>query len=145
MFYVMYMLSHFSSVRFFLTLWTITCQDPLSTGFSRKKYWSGLSFPPLGDLPIRRIKHMSLISPALAGGLFTTSTLGSSLKSQNYLQKQASCQNTLGCRSRHTHRHASSAHRSTTTHVWALNPCSKEDQPDQLMGRPGEHCRSGVS
>ena len=33
------------------TLWTVACQAPLSIGFSRKEYWSGLPFPSPGDLP----------------------------------------------------------------------------------------------
>ena len=41
--------------------------------FSRQEYWSGLSFPSSGDLPDPGIKPMSLTSPALAGGFFTTS------------------------------------------------------------------------
>ena len=46
-------------------------QPPLSMGFSRQEYWSGLLFPPPGDLPNPRIKPMSLASPSLAGGFFT--------------------------------------------------------------------------
>ena len=42
-------------------------------GFSRQEYWSGLSFPPPGDLPDPGIELMSLLSPALAGRFFTTS------------------------------------------------------------------------
>ena len=38
-------LSHFSRVRLFVTLWTIGHQAPLSMGFSRKEYWSGSPFP----------------------------------------------------------------------------------------------------
>ena len=45
------MLGHFSHVRLFATLWTIACQAPLSMGFSRQEYCSGLPCPPLGDLP----------------------------------------------------------------------------------------------
>ena len=33
------------------TLWTVACQAPLSMGFFRQVYWSGLPFPSLGDLP----------------------------------------------------------------------------------------------
>ena len=51
-----------------------THQAPLSIGFSRQKYWSGLPHPASGDLPDPGIKPMSLTSPALAGGYFTTST-----------------------------------------------------------------------
>ena len=41
-------------------------------GFSWQEYWSGLSFPTPGDLPDPGIKPISLASPALAGGFFTT-------------------------------------------------------------------------
>ena len=44
-------LSRFSRVQLFATIWTVTCQALLSMGFSRQEYWSGLSFPPPGDLP----------------------------------------------------------------------------------------------
>ena len=72
------MLSHFSHVQLFAVLWTVACQVPLSMGFSRQEYWSGLpcSFP--GDLPDPGIKPVSLTPPALAGGFFTTSTIGES-------------------------------------------------------------------
>ena len=43
------MLSCFSCV--FATLWTVAHQAPLSIGFSRQEYWSGLPYPPPGDLP----------------------------------------------------------------------------------------------
>ena len=46
-----YVLSHFSCVQLFQILWTVACQAPLSMGFSRQEYWSGLSCPPPGDLP----------------------------------------------------------------------------------------------
>ena len=39
-----------------MTLWTVTHQTPLSVAFSRQEYWSGLSFPSLGDLPDLGIK-----------------------------------------------------------------------------------------
>ena len=40
-----------SRVRLFVTPWTIAHQTPLSMGFSRQEYWSGLPFPSPGDLP----------------------------------------------------------------------------------------------
>ena len=40
-----------SRVRLFATLWTIAYQAPLSMGFFRQEYWSGLPFPSPGDLP----------------------------------------------------------------------------------------------
>ena len=55
-------------------LWTVAHQAPLSMGFSRQEYWSGLPCPPSGDLPDSGIKLaslMSLTSPVLAGELFT--------------------------------------------------------------------------
>ena len=56
------MLSHFRRVRLFATPWTIAHQAPLSMGFSRQEYWSGLPCPPPGDLPDPGIEPMS---PAL--------------------------------------------------------------------------------
>ena len=40
-----------SRVQLFATLWTVAYQAPLSMGFSRQEYWSGLPFPSPGDLP----------------------------------------------------------------------------------------------
>ena len=68
------MLSLFSHVQLFVTLWTITHQALLSMGFSRQEYWNGLPHPSAGDLPDSRIELVSLMSPALAGGFLTTST-----------------------------------------------------------------------
>ena len=59
----------------FVTQWSVACQVPLSMGFSRQEYWSGLPFPPPGDLPDPRIKTMLLTSPALAGRFFSTGTI----------------------------------------------------------------------
>ena len=47
-------------------------QAPLSMGFSRREYWSGLPFPTPGNLPDPEIELASPGSPALAGGFFTT-------------------------------------------------------------------------
>ena len=58
-----------SHVWIFGTLWTIARQTPLSMGFSRQEYWSGLPCPPPGDLPHPGIKPES---PALAGRFFIT-------------------------------------------------------------------------
>ena len=52
---------------------TVAHQAPLSMGFSRQEYWSGLPCPPPGDHPDPGIKPVSLISPALASGFFTMS------------------------------------------------------------------------
>ena len=66
--------SHLSHVQLCATLWTVACQVPLSMGFSRQEYWSGLPFPSPGDRPNPEVKSMSLTSPALAAGFFTTNT-----------------------------------------------------------------------
>ena len=50
----------------------LACQAPVSMGFSRQEYWTGLLCRPPGDLPDPGIKLASLLSPALADGLFTT-------------------------------------------------------------------------
>ena len=63
------------------TLWIIACQAPLSMGFSRQEYWSGFPFPSLGALPNPGIEPMSLVSPALAGGFFTTEPPGNEVTS----------------------------------------------------------------
>ena len=55
-----------------MTPWTVACQAPLPMEFSRQEYWSGVPFPSPGDLPNPGIEPASLVSPALAGGFFTT-------------------------------------------------------------------------
>ena len=49
-----------------------TCPVPLSMGFSRQEYWSGLPFPPPGDLPDPGIESTCPVSPTLVGGFFST-------------------------------------------------------------------------
>ena len=58
-----------------MTLWTVALQAPLSMGFSRQEYWSGLPFPPPGDLPNLGTEPASPVSPTLARGFFTTEPL----------------------------------------------------------------------
>ena len=68
-------LSCFSPVWLFVTLWTVACQAPLSTGTLQARiYWSGLPRPPSEALPDPGTEPMSLLSPALATGFFTTSS-----------------------------------------------------------------------
>ena len=57
-------------------LWTVARQSPLPMGFSRQGNWSGLPYPPPGDLLGPGIEHESLLSSALAGGFFTTEPAG---------------------------------------------------------------------
>ena len=63
----------------FVTSWTVAHQAPLSMGFSRQEYRSGLPFSPSGDLPDSGIEPMSPVSLALAGRFFTTESSGKSL------------------------------------------------------------------
>ena len=67
-------LYQFTSVQFShsvvsdsVTPWTVASLAPLSMGFCRQEYWSGLPFPPPGDLPYPGIEPTSRVSPALAG------------------------------------------------------------------------------
>ena len=62
-----------SHVGLFATPWRVTCHAPLSTGFFRQEYWSGLPFPSPGDLPDPGTEP---VSPVLVGGFFTTEPLG---------------------------------------------------------------------
>ena len=62
-------LSRFSHVQLFVTIWTIARQAPLFMGFPRQEYRSELPFPSPGDLPNSGIESMS---PTLAGEFFTT-------------------------------------------------------------------------
>ena len=76
------MLSHFSCVRLFMTLWTAAHQAPSSLGFSRQEYWRGLPFPPPWNLPDLGIKPASLMSSALAGRhIYTAAAAAKSLQS----------------------------------------------------------------
>ena len=70
----------------FVTPWTIAHQAPLSMGFSRQKYWSGSPCPPPGDLPDPGIKPMSLMSPELAGGFFTSGAIWKALQFSSVTQ-----------------------------------------------------------
>ena len=67
-------LSCFNPVGLLATLWTIAHRAPLSMGFSRQEYWSGLPFPSPGDLPNPGMEPASLMFPALVVGFFITST-----------------------------------------------------------------------
>ena len=62
-----------SNVWLFEAPWTVAHQAPLSMGFPRQEYWSGLPFPTPGDLSDPGIQPVSLRSSELAGGFFTTS------------------------------------------------------------------------
>ena len=71
------------------TPWTVARQAPLSRGFPRQEYWSGLPFPPPGYLPNPGIEPMSPESLSLVGGFFTTEPPGKLLTSRTQGQRPA--------------------------------------------------------
>ena len=71
-----------SHVQLSETPGTVAHQAALSMGFSRLEYWSGLPFPPPGDLPNPGIEPTCPVSPALAGGFFTIEPLGKPSRAQ---------------------------------------------------------------
>ena len=78
--HVMCLLSHFSHVQLCATQGTVAHQAPLSMGFSRQEYWSGLPCPPAGDLPNPGIEPASLTSLALVGGSLSLAPPGKTLQ-----------------------------------------------------------------
>ena len=69
-------LNHFSHVQLFATPWTVAHQAPLFMGFSRQEYWSGVPFPPPGDLPDPGIE--SRLKIEFAGGFLISESPGNS-------------------------------------------------------------------
>ena len=65
-----------SHVGLFVIPWTIVHKAPLSMELCRQEYWSGLPFPPPGDLPDPGIEPVSPLPPALAGRFFITDPPG---------------------------------------------------------------------
>ena len=74
-----------------MTLWAVARQAPLSMGFSRQEYWSGLPFSTSGDLPDPGLEPVSLESPELAGEFFTSVSPGKPFIVINDFRK-AACQ-----------------------------------------------------
>ena len=58
-------------VQLFVALWTVVHQALLTRGYSRQDYWSGVPFPPLGDLPDPDTESVFLVPPTLTGRFFT--------------------------------------------------------------------------
>ena len=80
----------------------LACRVPLSMGFSRKVYWSGLPGPPPGDLPNPGIEPATLMSPALAGRFSTTRPPGKAINQNRpeILFKQKGDRNIVNSRNR---------------------------------------------
>ena len=66
-----------SHVQLFVTLWTVACQASLFMRFSGQEYWSGLPFPPPGDLPDPGIKPVFPALPTLQADSLLLSHWGS--------------------------------------------------------------------
>ena len=82
------MLSHFSHLLLFATLWTIDHQAPVSMGFSRQEYWSGLPCPSPVDLPNPGISWILLCFLHWQEGFFTTSDIWGLQKDSIWVQSQ---------------------------------------------------------
>ena len=84
---ILCMFVHAQLLSFWLfeTPWTVAHQAPLSMGFSRKEYYSGLPFPSPEDLLDPGMEPVSHRSPALAGGFFTISTTWETLAIRLFL------------------------------------------------------------
>ena len=80
-----------SGVRLFVTLWTAAHQAPLSMGFFRQEYWSGLPFPSPGDLPEPGIKPRS---PSFEAGALTSEPPGKPSGCESWTIKKAERQRT---------------------------------------------------
>ena len=68
-------------IRLFAVPWTVAHEAPLSMGFSRQEYWSGLSFPSPGDLPNPGIEPTAPVSSALQADSLPMSDWGSYMSS----------------------------------------------------------------
>ena len=137
------LLSCFSRVRLCVTPWTVTRQAPLSMGFSRQEYWSGVQCSPPGDLPDPGIKPAFLMSPALAGRLFATNATWEALWNHRTVYKSRLLLRTLLAAEVDTDPGMPALHMvqdHTRVGAWSLL-CGGPG----LMGRPGEHCRRGSS
>ena len=65
----------------------VACQDPLTIGFSRQEYWSGLPLPPPGDIPNPGTEPTS-VAPLLAEIFFTTEPIGKSRRRNTNIKKK---------------------------------------------------------
>jgi len=74
-----------------VTLWMVAYKAPLSLGFSRQEYWTGLPFPSPGHLLDPGIKPVSLVSSALVGRFFTAEPHGKPELGRNGTWRQLLC------------------------------------------------------
>ena len=83
-----YEVKSLSRIRLFATPWTVAYQAPLSMGFSRQEYWSGLPFPSPGDLPYPGIEPRS---PALQADALLSEPSGKSTRRRVYIPELCFC------------------------------------------------------
>ena len=138
-------LSCFSCVRLCEALRTSPCQTPLSMGFSRQDYWSGLPCPLSGHLPDPGIEPSSLMSSALGGRFFTTSAMTMTLNNVlSFLPPWLSSLNPWPVNTQS--RWALLSKRAGAYHC--LTPCSQRSRgitpilPSRARPLPGFHCLS---
>ena len=116
------MLSHFSRVWFFATPRTVACQSPLSMGFSRHEYWSGLPCPPPGDLPDPGIEPASPVAPVVQADSLPLSHWGSPGVShiiKQYSDTRHVSHNSWCCI--RSHRLRSPSSKAASHHTWDAN------------------------
>ena len=101
----------FSQVQLFVIQWTIACQAPMSMGFSRQECWSGLPFPPPGDLPAPGIEPTS---PALQEDSLPSEPPG---KPNNWVVS-----NSLGCAFQYLSQPNPFLLRASESHLCGWNP-----------------------
>ena len=119
----MCMLSRFNCVQLYVTLWYVACQAPLSMGFSRQEYQSGLPCPLPGDLPHPgieprspalqadslpseppgKLKNTGMGSLSLLQGIFLTQESNQRLLHCKWILYQLSYQGSLVVRAPHFH------------------------------------------
>jgi len=83
--HIMCVLSHFNHVQLFETLWTVALQAPLSMGFSRQEYWSGLPCPPPGDFLTQGLNPSLQHLLHWQGGFFAISATWEALDTHCYV------------------------------------------------------------
>ena len=146
----MCMLSRFNCVQLYVTLWYVACQAPLSMGFSRQEYQSGLPCPLPGDLPHPgieprspalqadslpseppgKLKNTGMGSLSLLQGIFLTQESNQRLLHCKWILYQLSYQGSLVVRAPHFF----TAESLGSTNDWGI----KILQASSVAKKPGE-------
>ena len=135
----------FSCVQLFATPWTVTYQAPLSMGFSRQEYWSGLPFPSPGDLPDPGTEP---VSPALQADALTSEPPGKpTINCKDNIRSDQSLSRVRLCDSVNRSTPGLPVHHQlpefTQTHVHrvsdAIQPSHHLSSPSPLAPNPSQH------